>query len=246
MTKGRRSAAVSTALAAVGGAVAAATTWMAHLGRIPPVEGLTMSTAALILGGFPAILAGFLALFRGATGEARRNAIVGALLGTVLVLIPATLGARASRMPPIHDLTTNLDDPPTFFHAGTLAANRDRNLSYPSGLEDTPERQAKDYSDLAPIVLSLPADRAFDAALETAEHQGWDLTWADPGTGRFEATATSSVYRLVDDIAVRVRATDQASVVDVRSVSRHGVSDFGRNARRIRAFSKQLAAQNPL
>lgn len=246
MAMGKRSAVVSVGILGVGASVAAAATLLAHQGRLSPFIGLTMASSALVLGGFPAILAGFLALFRGATGEARRNAIVGALLGTVLVLIPATLGARASRLPPIHDVTTDTEDPPTFVHAHLLPANRDRNLSYPHGLADSAVRQTEAYGDLAPIPLPEPRGEAWQTALSVARTLGWQVTWEDPGGGRFEATDTSSVYRLVDDVAVRVRSTELGSVVDVRSVSRHGVSDFGRNARRIRAFSRALEAQRPL
>ena len=39
-----------------------------------------------------------------------------------------------------------------------------------------------------------------------------------------------------DDIAIRVRAAAEGSVIDLRSVSRVGVGDIGANARRIRAF----------
>jgi uncharacterized protein (DUF1499 family) len=39
---------------------------------------------------------------------------------------------------------------------------------------------------------------------------------------------------------IRVRPTDAGSRVDVRSVSRVGVSDVGKNAARIRAYRAEL------
>ena len=42
------------------------------------------------------------------------------------------------------------------------------------------------------------------------------------------------------DIAIRVRPTDAGSRVDVRSVSRVGVGDFGTNAARVRAYLAKL------
>ncbi len=55
----------------------------------------------------------------------------------------------------------------------------------------------------------------------------------------------TAVFRFKDDIVIRVSADGTNSKVDVRSVSRIGVSDIGTNAARIRAFSgglQELAA----
>jgi fatty-acyl-CoA synthase len=56
-----------------------------------------------------------------------------------------------------------------------------------------------------------------------------------------EATATTGWFGFKDDIAVRIRAVDGATRVDMRSVSRVGLSDLGANARRVSAFMDELA-----
>ena len=57
-----------------------------------------------------------------------------------------------------------------------------------------------------------------------------------------EAVATSFFFRFKDNIVVRARPAGEGtgSVVDMRSISRVGVSDIGVNARRVRDFLAEL------
>lgn len=245
MLAGKHVAYASLAFAALGIGVSLTSAIAAHFGALAPFLGLSLASLGLVLGGFPALLLGLAAVLRRGGASYRRAAIAGTALGTVLMLIPAALGARAGRLPPIHDLTTDPADPPVFVRAGELAANRDRDLAYPHGLADTPERQREGYPDLVTIELDTSPDDAFAASLAAAAELGWSVHWSDPAGGRFEATDRSPVFRLVDDVAVRVRADPRAaserSLIDVRSTARDGVSDLGRNARRIRAFAELMA-----
>ena len=62
-------------------------------------------------------------------------------------------------------------------------------------------------------------------------------------SGTVEATATTRFFRFKDDVVVRVRpdpASAGGSIVDMRSISRVGVSDLGVNARRVRAYLNDL------
>jgi uncharacterized protein (DUF1499 family) len=64
---------------------------------------------------------------------------------------------------------------------------------------------------------------------------------ADPKALRIEATDTTRFFGFKDDIVVRVTPLQAASRVDVRSASRVGTSDLGMNAKRIRAFYREMA-----
>ena len=72
-------------------------------------------------------------------------------------------------------------------------------------------------------------------------------TVADPIEGRMEATDTTRFFRFKDDVVIRVRPTEDGtgSIVDMRSISRVGVSDLGVNAKRVRSFIADLAGTNP-
>ena len=111
-------------------------------------------------------------------------------------------------------------------------------MTYPHGDPETPSKQRESYGDLAPIVLPLLPGEALVKARDTAEELGWEILATDSADGRIEATETSTLFRFVDDIAIRIRANPEGggSTVDLRSTSRDGVSDLGANAERIRAF----------
>jgi uncharacterized protein (DUF1499 family) len=91
-------------------------------------------------------------------------------------------------------------------------------------------------------VLPAAPDRVFDRALSVARKLGWVVVAAVPAEGRIEATDTTRWFGFKDDVVVRVAPAAGGSRVDVRSVSRVGRSDLGTNARRIRAFLRELRA----
>ena len=65
---------------------------------------------------------------------------------------------------------------------------------------------------------------------------GWEIVASDPAAGRIEATDTTFWFGFKDDVVVRVAAAPDGSRVDVRSLSRVGLSDVGTNAARIRKY----------
>ena len=61
--------------------------------------------------------------------------------------------------------------------------------------------------------------------------------------GRIEATATTTWFGFKADVVIRIRPTADGSELDIRSKSRVGRSDVGKNAERIREFMSELEAQ---
>jgi uncharacterized protein (DUF1499 family) len=97
---------------------------------------------------------------------------------------------------------------------------------------------------LTSITLSKPVSEATADAVRLAKEAGWQVVVSDPARGHIEATASVSYIRFKDDVVIRIvpTADGRSSRVDMRSVSRVGVSDFGVNARRIRDFLEALSA----
>jgi len=101
------------------------------------------------------------------------------------------------------------------------------------------------YPDLAPLVLDLPPNAAFAAALSAARAMPlWHVTSEDPGAGRIAACATTPRMKFVDDVEITVEPSGAGSRIRVRSASRVGLTDFGTNARRIRAYLARLATSS--
>ncbi len=182
------------------------------------------------------LVAGLLAYRHGARVAALVAAL--ALLGGLAAFgIPYQWLRAAQSLPPIHDITTDLENPPAFEAVIPLRADAPNSLERPPVLA---EQQRQGYPDLAPITLSIPSDQAFDRALAAAQEAGWRIVTADKGSGRIEATDTTRWFGFQDDIVVRLTPWGAGTRIDVRSVSRVGRGDTGTNARRIRRYLDAL------
>ena len=150
---------------------------------------------------------------------------------------------EARRAPPIHDVTTDPEDPPAFVAVVARRAGARNPVEYAGPAVAAQQRAA--YPDLAPLDLAAPPERVFPAVEAAARDLGWEIVAAAPAEGRLEATATTAWFGFKDDVVVRVRAKGAGSRVDVRSLSRIGVGDLGVNAARIRAFLERMRATSP-
>jgi len=163
-----------------------------------------------------------------------------ALLGGAAAFgVPFQWQQSAQSVPPIHDISTDLENPPVFQAVVPLRADAPNNLERSALLA---QQQREGYPDLAPATLPAPADQAFDRALAAAQDAGWRIVTADKAAGRIEATDTTRWFGFEDDIVVRLTPWGAGTRVDVRSVSRIGRSDVGTNARRIRRYLAALTA----
>lgn len=164
-------------------------------------------------------------------------AVVLVLPGTLLFL--SVLATRGD-YPAIHDITTDLSDPPVFTHAPDLRGPDSNSLAVKP---DTLGVQREAYPDLTSLRSERSVSNAYRHALEVAAGLGWDVVWQSPESGYIEAVETTAIMAFKDDIAIRVRASAEGSVIDLRSVSRVGVGDIGANAKRIRAFAAAFNQQ---
>ena len=184
------------------------------------------------------LVAFVLALVRRAPNRAIVLGFLAVAIAGITAYIPWHLRQTANSVPAIHDITTDLANPPVFVRAATGRKKDDHPVAY-----DGPkvgEMQKTAYPDLAPIVTPMPADKAFEAATATLAEMGLEVTDADPAQGRVEAVATSMLFGFKDDVVVRVATAADGTRIDVRSKSRVGRNDFGMNAKRIRAFTAKI------
>jgi uncharacterized protein (DUF1499 family) len=106
--------------------------------------------------------------------------------------------------------------------------------------ESIAQQQRKAYPDIQPVTIAEPPDAAFKSALNAARDVGWQIVAATLDERRIEATDTTTWFGFKDDIVVRVTPSGSGSRIDVRSVSRLGQGDLGKNAARIRAYLQRL------
>ncbi len=167
--------------------------------------------------------------------------------GLVLVATAAMLAVpwlhwqRAQTAPPIHDITTDTDDPPVF---EALAAAREaapNAVEYPGEAFARQQREA--YPEIGPVTLDVSLDLAHDIAEAAALDMGWRIV--ENSLTHIEATDTTTWFGFQDDVAIRLSETDEGVRIDVRSASRMGRGDVGTNAARIRDYFEAVEQRLP-
>ena len=206
---------------------------------------------AIIRGAFPYLLAGASAAGLGvilALTSRAKAAVIAPLVGLAasgagLYTLNAMNRAFTSH-PPIHDVTTDLENPPAFVDVAALRAPGDHPTAFAASYVEDHDVMALHqdaYADLTTLMLDAPPDEVFDRALAAAQTIGWELVAAEPADGRIEATATSFWFGFKDDIVVRIMRDGEGARLDVRSQSRIGGSDLGANAARVRRYLARVA-----
>ena len=174
----------------------------------------------------------------------RRGTVKPALIALLVAGVPATWLASqiadARELPMIHDATTDPVDLPQF---AALEVETPSVRGLDGGAAEWRRLHEDAYGDLEPLVVPGTVPDVAATAAELLEQRGWEV--ADTAValdgGRIEATATVSYYRFKDDVVLRFSPNGEGAVrVDMRSVSRVGLSDLGYNAQRIRDFLADL------
>jgi uncharacterized protein (DUF1499 family) len=161
------------------------------------------------------------------------------ILGLAAFGVPFQRIWAARAYPAIHDISTDLTNPPAFRAVLALRQGAANNVDFSA---ETAAAQRRAYPDIAPIVVPSTPGEVFDRAIDAARAMEWEVVSADRSTGRLEATATTRWFGFKDDVVVRLQPDGVNTRIDVRSVSRIGRGDLGTNAARIRAYLERLRA----
>jgi uncharacterized protein (DUF1499 family) len=203
--------------------------------------GFTLLRWGAYLGIGGAILALIALVATRPRGGALAALLVALALAGAAFVVPWRMAQQARGVPPIHDITTDTENPPEFVAVLPLRADAANPATY--GGDSVAALQRQGYPDIRPLQLDVPPADAFRRARAAAEAMDWEIVSADTAARRLEATATTPWFGFKDDVVVRIRPEGTGSRVDVRSVSRVGRSDVGTNAKRIREFLGRLAGR---
>lgn len=171
------------------------------------------------------------------------SSIAGRVMGFgfsfIVIVLFSTFIVQIKKYPPIHDITTDVNDPPVFKQALFRRKPSDNSLD---GSIDI-DKQLAFYEGINTVESNLALSEVFPLILSIAKDMQWHIHFADETTGTIEAEVTSPLLGFVDDIVVRVRTDEQSTYIDLRSASRVGVSDLGANAKRIKQFLVNVKRQ---
>lgn len=157
--------------------------------------------------------------------------LFGLILSLPLVIYIANFEYAARAYPPINDITTDMNEPPSFWEVPNP-------IVYPGA--KVAELQRQHYPDIQPLELAMEPGQAFKLALGLTRDMGWEIIADDPDELQIEAVANSFLFGFEDYVVVRLQSTNGHTRVDVRSLSRLGKIDRGVNARRIRTYLDRL------
>lgn len=145
----------------------------------------------------------------------------------------------------INDITTTPDHPPPFIALSSLRPKA--NYIYPYSFYSV---QKLKHPEIQPLHLHLSATEAFEFALSLAKKMpDWQIVSFDKQDLRLEAVATTRWLRFKDDVVLQIRTNKndlsaESCSVHMRSKSRVGRSDFGKNAERIQCFLQKILAKS--
>lgn len=161
--------------------------------------------------------------------------IMACLISGLLLGIPINHWMQLRNNPPIHDISTNPQTPPSFEiirHFRPASAN--------PLVDEDPERvelQQQFYPNLDPLSLKgVDSGDCLQRSLRAVRKLDWTIHSANWSDGRIEATDETFWFGFKDDVVVSISTIEDGCTINVRSVSRQGKGDGGKNARRIQQF----------
>ena len=204
----------------------------------------SFAAAALVV--LMAMVAGLDIWMTGRQGAAR--VIFGATLAVCLLAVPVGVWMLSRDWPVINDITTDTDHPPQFAEVAKLRSAGSNSVRYPG--EAFKALQLASYPDLKTLTIPRSSEDTFDLVIQALGKLKLKiLNETPPGDGTPDAPGLIEIadHTLImgfkDDVVIRVSGDDKLSRVDVRSSSRYGRSDFGRNAERVRRILKEVAGR---
>jgi uncharacterized protein (DUF1499 family) len=175
------------------------------------------------------------------------NVALGATLSVVVLLSPLVVVASASNLPTLNDVTTDVRQPPPFQKVSSLRPPGANPVAYPGGSFITSQQEY--YPDIEPLEVDRPANETFGLVVDALKRVNLEIVREDPPaqegqkTGYIEAIDRTLVLGFYDDVAVRVVGDKDRSRIDLRSASRFGQHDLGRNAERLRSIMRQIVVR---
>jgi hypothetical protein len=230
--------------------VLAVTIFLHRLFGLPTPVALNIAAGVFVTAAIVVVLATIAGLDIWITGrQGAPRVIFGTTVALGLLAIPAGLFLLSRDYPEISDISTDVDAPPEF---DALAAQRSPGsnpVQYPK--DRFAALQAAYYPDLKTVMVPRPGEETFEIVLQALAKMRLTTTTEAPpdeannDPGFIEVADKTMILGFVDDVAIRVIPDEngKASWLDVRSASRYGRNDFGRNAERVRTILKEISAR---
>ncbi len=175
-------------------------------------------------------------------GHLGAGRVAGAIFLSALALA-APLWSLPSllRLPRIYEVTTDIAAPPAFDRVAKIRQGQANPVHYEAAFGAL---QASAYPDIKPLLVQRSFVDVYSSVRDAIKALNWKIIdeQAPEATrsGHIEAVDRTLIFGFTDDIAIRVTGSTKAAKIDIRSSSRFGQHDLGRNADRIRRFMAEV------
>ncbi len=175
--------------------------------------------------------------------------LFGMFVAASLLAWPAAVMPTIRSLPYINDITTDVQSPPRFISLAKARLPGANSVNYPG--EGFSSAQLKAYPDIRTFQVDRSAEEAYELVLAALRSKTMKFkpVSEEPPKGRFgqpgwiEVVDRTLVLGFTDDVIIRVDGDANNARIDVRSSSRYGSHDLGRNAQRVRRILKEIQAQ---
>ena len=171
------------------------------------------------------------------------RAVVASVLSLSLLAWPISQLPKFLWQPAVYDISTDLTAPPQF---NAIAKQRQFGANKTHfQIHQGQMAQEKLFPDIRPLIAQKSTEESFDLIRETIAKKGWEIIAETPPIigqedGIIEAIERSYLVSLPDDIIIRITGGKTRSRIDIRSASRYGHHDLGRNIKRIRNLTHDI------
>ncbi len=172
-------------------------------------------------------------------------ALGGLALSTVLLVYPTYVVVQARTVPVVPDISTDLDDPPTFLSTAQAVAARKGVTPGPMTAADK-DLETRLYPDLDTLTLDDDAGEVAKTIRKILRHRHWqivgELAPSEGAAGQIDVVTKSLVMGFPADLTIRIRDSGDQTKVDIRSVARTAWQEPGSNAVRIQSLIAEIDA----
>lgn len=169
------------------------------------------------------------------------RASVAVFFSALVLAVPLWSLPALVRLPRIYDVSTDTAAPPAFDRVAKIRQSHANAAHYEPSFAAL---QAAAYPDVKPLQIQRPVVDVYSAVRDVVKALKWKVIdeQAPEATrsGHIEAVDRTLFFGFTDDISIRVTGSANMAKVDVRSSSRFGPHDLGRNAERIRYFLSEV------
>lgn len=166
------------------------------------------------------------------------------LVSAAVVAWPLSYLPAYLELPEINDVSTDITVPPRFVELAKLRSPDANSVAFS---KDKAERlQAPAYPDVRAITVNRSSEEAYELAIDALRRQGLQVVSevsprARSGQpGWVEARDRTLIMGFQDDVVIRIAGDARRARIDVRSASRYGRHDLGRNVERVRRILKEF------